>query len=403
MILQLHLARLIIGASIFTLGVSFMLPRTAGANTQCTFTRDLELEMVGEDVRCLQKYLNGAGFTIAASGVGSPGRETNQFKLLTQQAVIKWQEKNGISPASGYFGQRSRAKYAELAKGSTASNSNPAATSNAELNALTQELARLQGKPSPSPTPPAGTAGEKQAREKITDAIDMLEQASDEADGAGEEREKALRDLQDANEDFLNAIKSYFAGNYTQSMDFADDAYDNALDAFETAGGKTREMEIDELIDDVDEAIDQAYNKIREAKHADEDTDEAEELLDDAKAKIKAAKAALRDDELDEAEDLAEEAEDLADEAVDAIGDNSEKDEAQDAIKDADSRIDDVREEIEEAKDDDEDTDEAEDLLDEAEDKLKDARDAYDDKDYDEAKDLAEEAEDLAKDAQNEL
>jgi peptidoglycan hydrolase-like protein with peptidoglycan-binding domain len=51
----------------------------ASAATNCSFTRDLEIGSTGEDVRCLQKYLNANGFKIADSGVGSPGNETSPF------------------------------------------------------------------------------------------------------------------------------------------------------------------------------------------------------------------------------------------------------------------------------------------------------------------------------------
>ena len=84
------------------------------AQTNCTFTRDLEIGTIGEDVRCLQKYLNAHRFKIASTGVGSPGSETNLLRDLTKQAIIKWQVAQGISPATGTFGQKSRAKYIEL-------------------------------------------------------------------------------------------------------------------------------------------------------------------------------------------------------------------------------------------------------------------------------------------------
>lgn len=86
----------------------------APAATSCNFTRNLTVGVVGEDVKCLQQYLNGAGYKVAASGVGSPGSETTYFGSLTQAAVGKWQAANGVSPAAGYFGSISRAKYASL-------------------------------------------------------------------------------------------------------------------------------------------------------------------------------------------------------------------------------------------------------------------------------------------------
>ncbi|MDD3861609.1 MAG: InlB B-repeat-containing protein, partial [Candidatus Gracilibacteria bacterium] len=57
----------------------------------CNFTRDLEFGMVGDDVRELQKYLNNNGFPLAQTGVGSPGKETTIFGILTKEALIKFQ------------------------------------------------------------------------------------------------------------------------------------------------------------------------------------------------------------------------------------------------------------------------------------------------------------------------
>lgn len=57
----------------------------------CNFQRDLKIGMIGDDVRNLQRYLNQAGFILAQSGPGSPGRETNVFGNLTQVALIKFQ------------------------------------------------------------------------------------------------------------------------------------------------------------------------------------------------------------------------------------------------------------------------------------------------------------------------
>ena len=73
-----------------------------------SFKRDLKLGMKGEDVKELQKYLNANGFVIDTTGVGSPGKESDRFGLLTKKAIIKFQKANGISPAVGYFGPMTR-------------------------------------------------------------------------------------------------------------------------------------------------------------------------------------------------------------------------------------------------------------------------------------------------------
>lgn len=73
-----------------------------------SFTKDLEINMVDEEVLELQKFLNENGYTVATEGPGSPGNETNIFGQLTQSALIQFQLDNNISPAIGYFGPITR-------------------------------------------------------------------------------------------------------------------------------------------------------------------------------------------------------------------------------------------------------------------------------------------------------
>lgn len=71
-------------------------------------TRDLSVGVTGADVKSLQQFLNNNGYTIAPSGVGSKGKETNMFGYATKNALIKFQAANGIT-ASGYLGEKTRA------------------------------------------------------------------------------------------------------------------------------------------------------------------------------------------------------------------------------------------------------------------------------------------------------
>ena len=80
------------------------------------FTRDLAIGSVGEDVRSLQRLLNSLGFTVAESGPGSPGEETTYFGSATQQALIRYQQVNDITPALGYFGPLTREHMREQAE-----------------------------------------------------------------------------------------------------------------------------------------------------------------------------------------------------------------------------------------------------------------------------------------------
>ncbi len=78
------------------------------------FSRDLELGMEGADVRELQKFLNTKGFTVASSGAGSPGNESNYFGARTKAALAAFQRAHAIAPAAGYFGPLTRARLAAL-------------------------------------------------------------------------------------------------------------------------------------------------------------------------------------------------------------------------------------------------------------------------------------------------
>ncbi len=82
---------------------------TAGAGY--TFNTNLTVGSKSADVMNLQKTLNMSADTkVAVSGAGSPGMETSTFGPATKAAVIKFQIKNGITPAAGYVGPVTRAK-----------------------------------------------------------------------------------------------------------------------------------------------------------------------------------------------------------------------------------------------------------------------------------------------------
>ncbi len=151
-----------LAAALFILCAYVPLPANAAT---CTFTRDLELGVEGEDVRCLQQYLNGAGYTIATEGVGSKGRETTQFKSLTQLALIKWQKANNLSPAIGYFGANSRSVYKKLTSGGTTTpaTSDYSAQLEAQLAALRESIKAAT--PSSAPTPASDDNDEDEGEE----------------------------------------------------------------------------------------------------------------------------------------------------------------------------------------------------------------------------------------------
>lgn len=78
---------------------------------KCTFTRSLTVGLRGDDVKCLQDYLT------STKHYSYSGGSTGYFGNVTKAAVAAWQSSSGVSPAAGYFGSISRAKYDSLLAG----------------------------------------------------------------------------------------------------------------------------------------------------------------------------------------------------------------------------------------------------------------------------------------------
>lgn len=132
-------------------------PSPAG---KCAFTRDLSEGVSGSDVQCLQKYLNSAGHQVSASGAGSAGNETTFFGGKTKAAVASWQAANAVSPAAGYFGPKSRAKYDALVAGGPVTPTPPGTPTPPTGSGLTVS--------SPSDQPAATLAPQSAARVPFT-------------------------------------------------------------------------------------------------------------------------------------------------------------------------------------------------------------------------------------------
>ena len=79
-----------------------------------SFSRDLKLGSVGDDVRQLQVFLNVKGFLVAQIGTGAPGLESTYFGARTKAALARYQASIGVSPAMGYFGPLTRSRLATL-------------------------------------------------------------------------------------------------------------------------------------------------------------------------------------------------------------------------------------------------------------------------------------------------
>ena len=93
-------------------GTSAPINPFAAAVSASSFKRDVQVGSKGDDVKSLQMYLNARGFSVAAKGVGSPGKETTTFGSATRAALLKFQKAVGITPATGYFGPKTRAYIA---------------------------------------------------------------------------------------------------------------------------------------------------------------------------------------------------------------------------------------------------------------------------------------------------
>ncbi len=88
-------------------------------SAQCNFTRSLTIGSNGSDVTCLQDYLTSTGhFTFS-------GGSTGYFGSATKAAVASWQASNNVSPAVGFFGPISQAKYNSVATTTTTTTTTP--------------------------------------------------------------------------------------------------------------------------------------------------------------------------------------------------------------------------------------------------------------------------------------
>lgn len=98
--------------------ISALLAQLGGTTTggsSYEFTRDLTVGSTGDDVKALQEWLNANGYTVAASGAGSPGSESTYFGSRTKAALAKFQAAESITPSVGYFGPKTRAALAAMA------------------------------------------------------------------------------------------------------------------------------------------------------------------------------------------------------------------------------------------------------------------------------------------------
>lgn len=115
---------------------------------------DLAFGMEHPEVLVLQRLLNSAGFTLAASGPGAPGEETTKFGTLTRAAVQRFQCAKSIACSGdeyrtsyGLVDAKTRAALlvAGNAKGVADTALTPASTAaeSADIKALEAKIAEL--------------------------------------------------------------------------------------------------------------------------------------------------------------------------------------------------------------------------------------------------------------------
>lgn len=268
-----------------------VLPPSADAQTSsCVIARELSLGASGEDVRCLQRYLNASGFPIATTGTGSKGLESTYFGTLTEAAVMRWQTSRGLTSTG---------------------------------------IVSLGQVPSGT-TPPVMGGDASEALEALRDARVALEDVRNEFDDAENDNNStgnAEDLLNDTEEHLWNAFFAFLDGDYAQASDIAMNAQESASDASnEIEDGNNNNNNNEDTDEEMaDDAVTSARNAINDARDEIDDADnndnvdEAEDLLQDAENRLDDAEEALDDEDWDAATDWAEEAEDLAGDAVNAL------------------------------------------------------------------------------------
>lgn len=371
-------------------------PASAFAAVACTFTADLQVGSVSEEVRCLQRYLNGEGFTVAETGVGSAGRETTQFQAGTKAAVTRWQLAN-LLPGTGYFGPASRAKYQSLATGATPSTTTATTTP----------------QPAPTPTPaPAPTSSMTSTRLALLQAQEEIDTAQDDLDDADLSKsveKEAQERIDKASAAMLKGLRAFLVESYGGALDYAVEAKREAKAAQDLVANEDDSDDEDEedsnskltfaqatiFTNETVVMVEYDGDEIIFTTDEEDEDDIVDEILDEVDSRTLTAGQVEDELEIDE-EDRRSTA---ADKRFDSGSSDADERDAEHAIEDAEDAIDEADDTIRDADADGDDVDEARDLLDEAEDRLDDAQDAFDDEDWDEAVDLAQEAEDLADEA----
>lgn len=282
-------------------------PSPADAATACTFTTDLTLGSENDAVKCLQQYLNANGFTVSTSGVGSVGHETTQFRAKTLAAVKAWQTANGITPATGTFGAKSRAKYTALTTPAPVQNPTPTPT------------------PAPTPTPSSDTAAMTNARTIIDAArksYDTTENDYQNAHEDGDTTGTARTNLSDAKDKLMEALYAYVDGDYADAVSSVKDAQtliNTAADAIDGKAGNGDRASARDAISKAKVDLNSARNKVGDAGDKGKSTARADRYLQSAADALNNAQDTYKTEDYNDAISYVNDAEDSIKKALATI------------------------------------------------------------------------------------
>jgi hypothetical protein len=131
----------------------------AKADSGAPINQNLQLWDRGQDVLAVQQFLNADAFTVALSGPGSPGNETDLFGPRTLRAVEKFQAAHAL-PSTGYWGPLTRGVVSQLLAATSSGDSNVGTTTPAASSATTAtSTVRTTLAPIPGYTPGFGGGG----------------------------------------------------------------------------------------------------------------------------------------------------------------------------------------------------------------------------------------------------
>ncbi len=134
--------------------INSMQTQSANNKPNISLLRNLALGMSGSDVLALQQFLNSDPDTvITLHGAGSKGNESTYFGALTQQAVIKFQNKYrsqilvpaGLTQGTGFVGASTRAQIQKLGALTMPANPTGGQSTSGNTSNNTEEIVAEEG------------------------------------------------------------------------------------------------------------------------------------------------------------------------------------------------------------------------------------------------------------------